>query len=240
MFKNSLGGGSAGGAGSGEIVNTNGRKGGGAGPAQRPRSAAPVTRRKRLFLGMAATLLAAGCASVVSPLPPADLKQPGWTVREGQAVWRLAHGAREIAGDVLVATRANGDAFIQFSKTPFPLVIARENAHQWQVEFPPQSKHYAGRGRPPRRVIWLYLPRVLAGEPPPKGWTWHHDASGWQLANGATGESLEGFFGGDNTRESRTTSPPRWALERRGVWARTSLCVRRGVAGVDRSVHPFA
>ena len=72
--------------------------------------------------------------------------------------------------------------------------IAQSTAKQWAVEFPPQNKHYAGPGRPPLRLIWLYLPRVLAGEPPPKGWIWRQDNTQWHLENPATGESLEGYF----------------------------------------------
>jgi hypothetical protein len=96
-------------------------------------------------------------------LPPANLQEPGWKVHSGQAVWRLEHGKTEIAGDVLVATRADGQSFVEFTKSPFSLVIAQASPRQWQVEFPPQNKHYAGPGEPPKRLIWLYLPRVLAG-----------------------------------------------------------------------------
>src|ERR1043166_898935 len=96
---------------------------------------------------LAATLvLAAISCRTGPPLPPANLQQPGWQVRQGQAVWRLPHGQREIAGDVMVATKANGDgAFLQFSKTPFPLVIGQASADRWQMEFPPQNRRYAGR-----------------------------------------------------------------------------------------------
>ncbi len=83
---------------------------------------------------------------------------------------------------------------MQFSKSPFAIVVAQENSNQWQAEFPPQNKHYAGRGKPPKRIIWLYLAKVLAGQAPPTGWSWHQDASGWRLVNNANGESLEGFF----------------------------------------------
>jgi hypothetical protein len=134
-----------------------------------------------------------GCRSVPQ-LAPANLKEPGWTVRTGQAVWRLPQGQREIAGEVLVATRDHGQSFVQFSKSPFTLVVAQATPQGWQVEFPPQNKHYAGRGAPPTRLLWLYLPRVLSGQPPPRHWIWHWDASGWRLENPATGESLEGYF----------------------------------------------
>jgi hypothetical protein len=140
-----------------------------------------------------ALLGGAGCATT-HPLPPANLAEPGWTVRHGQAVWHLPQGNREIAGEVIVATRKDGESFVQFTKNPFPLVTAQATAKRWTVEFPPQNKHYAGRGAPPKRVIWLYLPRVLSGQPPPRHFSWHQDANGWKLENHKNGESLEGYF----------------------------------------------
>ncbi len=137
---------------------------------------------------------AAGCRTLVPPLPKVNLQEPGWTLREGQAVWHLPKSSREIAGDVMLASRPDGRAFVQFSKPPFPLVIAQMTTNRWEVEFPPQSRRYAGHGKPPKRLIWLYLPRVLAGQPPPKGWTWRQDSSGWHLENPAQHESLDGYF----------------------------------------------
>ena len=134
-----------------------------------------------------------GCLST-RPLPPANLTEPGWTVRQGQAVWRLPHGEREIAGDVVVATRSDGSGFVQFSKTPFPLVIGQLRPGRWHVEFPPQNKRYTGPGRPPQRIIWLQLPWILSGKPVPKNWSWHSDTNGWRLENGTSGEALNGYF----------------------------------------------
>jgi len=141
---------------------------------------------------MAALVSAVGCRT--TPFPPVDLKQPGWTVRSGQAVWHLPKGQSEIAGDVLVATRQDGEGFVQFSKTPFPLVSGRITSSQWQVEFPPQNKHYAAPGNPPVRVLWLYLPRALSGQKLPDKLTWHEDANGWNLQNRASGEAVEGYW----------------------------------------------
>jgi len=141
---------------------------------------------------MAALVSAVGCRT--TPFPPVDLKQPGWTVRSGQAVWHLPKGQSEIAGDVLVATRQDGEGFVQFSKTPFPLVSGRITSSQWQVEFPPQNKHYAAPGNPPVRVLWLYLPRALSGQKLPDKLTWHEDANGWKLQNRASGEAVEGYW----------------------------------------------
>ena len=127
-------------------------------------------------------------------MPKVNLKEPGWAVRQGQAVWHLAHDSREVAGDLVVATGPDSRAFVQFSKTPFPLVVAQSTKNQWSVEFPPQNKHYAGRGQPPKRLIWLYLPRVLSGQPPPAHWTWEYSGTQWRLANQTAGESVEGYF----------------------------------------------
>jgi hypothetical protein len=147
----------------------------------------------RSLLWLLALLACTGCRSL-QPLPKVNVTEPGWTVHDGQAVWRLPHNQREIAGDVLLATGPNDHNFVQFSKSPFSLVIAQSTSTQWEVEFPPQNKHYAGRGAAPLRLIWLYLPRVLAGRAPPKGWIWRQDNTQWHLENPATGESLEGYF----------------------------------------------
>src|SRR3954451_12755208 len=114
-----------------------------------------------IVIALVAILGGAGCRTV-APLSAANLKEPGWTVREGQAVWQAKKGAPEIAGEILLATRGNGRTFVQFSKTPFPLVIAQSTTNTWQAELPTQNKWYSGRGKPPTRLIWLYLPRVLA------------------------------------------------------------------------------
>ncbi len=141
-----------------------------------------------------APLGATGCRTLSVRIPPANLKEPGWTVRQGQAVWHIPTGNREIAGEVLVATRSDGTDFVQFTKSPFPLVIAQATPSAWKIEFPPQNQHYSGHGAPPKRIIWLYLPRVLAGQPPPKNWTWKEDSSGWKLENHSNGEVVEGYF----------------------------------------------
>ena len=128
-------------------------------------------------------------------LPPVDLKAPGWTVRQGQAIWRQSGSSPEIAAEVLLATRENGDSFIQVTKTPFPLVVAQTISGKWQIEMPVQNKRYAGNGNPPKRLIWFYLPRLLSGEPPPKGWSWRNpEQTSWRLENESSGESIEGYF----------------------------------------------
>ncbi len=167
---------------------------------------------------VAVCFLTLACQSIAPRLPPANLSESGWTIHLGQAVWHLpkthaalaspkaavaapatslshvSAGGREIAGDVLLATKPDSEVFIQFSKTPFTLVTAQSTAQAWRVEFPPQNKHYSGRGAPPKRLLWLYLPRALSNKTLPAGLSWHEDTNGWRLANSVAGESLEGYF----------------------------------------------
>src|SRR6266849_4744571 len=86
-------------------------------------------------------VLVAGCRTVPR-LAPVNLQEPGWTVRPGQAVWARARGKPEVAGEILVATRPDGRAFVQFSKSPFPLIIAQSTPHSWEAEIPMDNKRY--------------------------------------------------------------------------------------------------
>ena len=140
--------------------------------------------------------LATGCVSM-RPLPPVNLKDPGWTIREGQAIWQTPRKGPELAGEVLLATQPNGRSFVQFTKTPFPFVIAQTTTspNRWQIEFPTENKYYSGPGKGPARLPWLHLAAALAGQPPPKGWHFQLEPAGhWRFSNPRTGEALEGFF----------------------------------------------
>src|SRR5262249_26985281 len=120
-----------------------------------------------------------GCMTA-PPLPKADLSAPGWTVRQGQTVWHPRKDAPEIAGELLVATRADGSSFVQFTKTPFPFAIAQTSPAGWQIEFPPQNKRFAAHGKPPARIVWFQLVAALNGRPVAKGWTWKNSDTNWQ------------------------------------------------------------
>jgi len=139
-------------------------------------------------------LVTLGCQTV-GRLPAVDFKESGWTVREGQGLWRVNTGAPEIAGEVLLATNKAGRAFVQFTKNPFPLVIAQTTSNSWQIELPAQNKRYSGRGNPPRRMIWFFLPKALLGSSLPKGLSAQVlENNGWRLENRSSGESIEGYF----------------------------------------------
>src|SRR5262245_29634297 len=148
------------------------------------------TFTKALFVLMFA---ATGCRTL-PPLPPANLSEPGWTVRQGQAVWKSGRDKPEIAGELLLATKPKGDEFVQFTKTPFPLAISRQATNHWEVNFPTENKRYSGLGTPPKRLIWFWLADGLAGRLPPDKWLWRQDQNGWHLENRANGEWLEGYF----------------------------------------------
>jgi hypothetical protein len=151
-------------------------------------------RATKLY-GLLLLLIAAnGCLTLFRPLPPVNLQAPGWVVRQGQAVWKLPKGHHDIAGEVLVATGPDGTSFVQFTKTPFPLIIGQTIGKRWQVEFPAENRRYAGSGSPPKRLMWLYLPRLVGGEKPPRHWAWTYSEGNWRLENLVTGEALEGFF----------------------------------------------
>ncbi|HLP78705.1 MAG TPA: hypothetical protein VK327_17505, partial [Candidatus Paceibacterota bacterium] len=100
---------------------------------------------------------AVGCQTTPL-LPPANLSAPGWKTFQGQAIWRAKRDAPEIAGEILLATNSNGRMFVQFTKTPFPFVIAQTTTNTWQIESPAQNRTYAGHGSPPLRLIWFQLP----------------------------------------------------------------------------------
>ena len=83
---------------------------------------------------------------------------------------------------------------VQFTKTPFPMVVARTAAGAWQLDAPAQNRRYTFRGAPPGRIIWFQLSHALSGTSLPKQWLWHHADANWRLENSGTGESLEGYF----------------------------------------------
>jgi hypothetical protein len=120
-----------------------------------------------------------------------DLAQPDWKLRTGQAVWKPDRDKPEIVGDLLLATRANGEGYLQFSKA-LPIVTARLDPEGWEVEFPPQQRRYAARSAPPARIVWLGVLRHATGLPPASAWRLTESSAGEQLwERHSTGERLE-------------------------------------------------
>lgn len=120
--------------------------------------------------------------------------EPGWGIQQGQAVWRPDRSRTELAGELVIATHSDGRSLVQFTKTPLPLVTAQIGSNAWRVEFGVQQRVFSGRGKAPKRVLWLYLPRALQGAPIPPPLTWTRQQGNWILQNPRTGESIEGYL----------------------------------------------
>ena len=149
-----------------------------------------------LWLGplLLSVLLAGGCRTA-PPLPPTDFSEPGWQVLQGQAVWQPGKKRPALAGEIVLATRTNGNFFVQFSKTPFPLATAQVKDGAWRIEFGSDRRVFTGRGAPPPRFLWFQLPQRVRGEGQhsgPKSSDWAQGL--WRLENLQTGEWLEGMF----------------------------------------------
>ena len=149
-------------------------------------------------IGIAATTLVlapivSGCR-LLPPLPSVDLKEPGWSVKQGQGVWRFDKNKPEIAGEILLATKGDSQTYVQFTKGPFPMMTGQITPRGWQIQRGDTNKRYSAPGKPPSRIVLLQLPALLAGAPPPAGWIWQHHENNWRIENKKTGEFLEGFL----------------------------------------------
>jgi hypothetical protein len=148
--------------------------------------------RVRIYVVGLVPLLFLACRTV-KPLPADDLSAPGWTVRQGQAVWKT-HDS-EIAGELIVAAHADGRSSLQFIKTPLPLVSAQRNGPLWTIRFVAEDRTVSGRGVPPAQLLWLHLAPALRGYLPPRTLEFKTERGGnWELRTGAGGESISGFL----------------------------------------------
>jgi hypothetical protein len=135
-----------------------------------------------------------GCRTI-GPLPALDINQPGWTVRQGQAVWKSKAAAPEIAGELVLATKPDGSSFLQFTKTPLPFVVAQTTSNSWQLQFVPENRTFSARGKPPARLLWLQLPRCLLGQCDEKRFEFSMLKTGNRfLRDIKTGESIEFYL----------------------------------------------
>ena len=141
-----------------------------------------------------ALVLCVSCRTV-PPLPAADLSAPGWSVQQGQAIWKPAQDRSEIAGDLLLATNIDGSYFVELIKTPFTIVTAESLGGRWQIEFGVGEHSWRGTGTPPKRFAWFQLPRALLDGRTAAPWRFEVlDSSSWRLEDPKSGETLEGGF----------------------------------------------
>jgi hypothetical protein len=131
----------------------------------------------------------AGCTTVTR-LPEVDLSSPGWTVRSGQARWRPGTDRPALAGELIVARHTDGDVLVVFSKPPFRIFTAQTADGLWQIDFV-EGGSYSGRGAPPERFIWFYVPEILDGAAAPADWEVEALAPDeWSMTNLRTGEAI--------------------------------------------------
>ena len=124
-----------------------------------------------------------------------NLSDPGWLVRQGQAIWRSEHHGPEIAGELLVATHPDQRFLVEFNKTPLPILIAQATAREWRIQFTASQRAISGRGSPPPTLAWLHLPRCLNGIIPPAPLRFERrDDGSWRLENTRSGEIISGFL----------------------------------------------
>jgi hypothetical protein len=147
----------------------------------------------RALFVLAGAMLLSGCAT--TPQNLFTVSGPGWTVQQGQALWTPRSGGPQIGGDLVLATDANGRAFVQFEKMPLSLVSAQVTPEFWMINFAQGGGFWKGHQPAPTRTIWLYLPDAIAGKPLPKPLEFEQKPGGnWRLENPETGEILEGFL----------------------------------------------
>src|SRR5579859_509732 len=121
-----------------------------------------------------------------------NLDETGWKILQGQAIWRAKEDAPEIAGELVMATNADGRTFVEFTKDPLPLMVGQTATNSWQIEFVPQNRSLSGRGKPPARLGWLYVAGCTEGLPPPENWRLqqtHYNR--WRMEHPDRGEVLD-------------------------------------------------
>ena len=142
----------------------------------------------------AVAVFAIGCRTI-PPMKAVNLSEPGWNLRQGQALWRTQMDAPEIAGEILFATHPDGRTVLQFAKNPIPFVNVQTSNELWQVEFVPQQKQFSGKGSPSVRLIWVHLARALAGQSTQSPLSITNSAAGeFTFVNRSSGETVSGFL----------------------------------------------
>ena len=140
-------------------------------------------------------LVVSSCRTI-PPLAPVNVSEPGWTLHQGQALWRTKRDAPEIAGEILFATHPRGDTVLQLTKNPLPFVTVQTSGESWQIDFVPKRRRFSGKGTPKARLLWIHLARALNGTRPPAPLIFEQtEPHGFRLENPKTGEVITGFLG---------------------------------------------
>ena len=146
----------------------------------------------RLSVCILAMLAFSGCQSV-PPEKAMDISEPGWTVRQGRATWKLKPTDPGISGELVVATHWNGRSVVRFNRASQPLIAVQSDTNRWQLQDFEKNKTRIGRGAPPDRIVWLQLERGLVEMKEGSDWVMNRTRQGpWRFVNDANGETLEG------------------------------------------------
>jgi hypothetical protein len=146
-------------------------------------------------LGAMSLLFMVTSCRTLPPLPTPTLDTGDWLVRRGQAVWMPGAQKQPVAGEFLVATNRAGDLVVEFSKVPFPTIIAQTTARQWQLQVFPQNQTWTVLGKPPEKIIWFQAGRALTEQALRRPWLFGRSGTNeWSLENSQTGEKLRGFL----------------------------------------------
>ena len=152
-------------------------------------------RQALRWLAQLGAVLSLCACQTIGKVSPVNLAEPGWRVREGQAVWQMPGKRPELAGELTLAINTDGRCFLEFAKGPFPFVRAQCGDTRWEIEFPSESRFFAGGGAPPRRLAWLQVCRGLAGRAVREPWRFERREDGsWRLDNRRSRESVEGYL----------------------------------------------
>ena len=153
----------------------------------------PVRFVVRHSLFVVVALLLCSCRTT-SKLSPVNLSEPGWTQRQGQAVWRRERDKPEFAGELLLATRGDR-VMLQLTKNPLPFVNVQSSGINWELKYIQQRRLHRGQGVPDADLIWVHLARALNGSRPPAPLVFQLSAQhGFKLENPKTGETVSGFL----------------------------------------------
>ncbi len=144
----------------------------------------------RLLLSSLLVIILSSCTTRVL-LPEVDLSSPGWTIWNGQALWKAEADRPAIAGEILLARNINGDVLISFAKPPVPIFTAQASGKRWKIDFIHTQRTHSGTGGPPSRFVWFQIPSLLQDATVPNGWqVLAVDDPIWELRNPDSGEHI--------------------------------------------------
>lgn len=123
-----------------------------------------------------------------------DLSDPGWVVREGQAVWHRKGADAGIPGRLQVAMHWDGRSVVTFTTPSGDSAVAQIRTNGWQVRAPGAARFVTGRGPLPEWSLWLQLPDGLLGNSAiVTDWTMARErGQPWRFYNDVIGESIDG------------------------------------------------